>query len=390
MIGSEAPPSGTAPMTQVRPHLPGSPRPGALVRDAFEGARAQTAITLTLVLVLATVCFSILVTTGQAAASEQAVVAQIDSAGTRLIALSDDGGDAEILPIAVADLSRISDVTWAWGLGAAVDVTNPLLPDARVASRSMVGDLPPEIILVQGRPPRPGEAIAGSAVAATLHLGDGLGRVQALDAGSDPVGVVGIFEATGPLAHLADVVLVAREPEDLQTLRYVYLMATDVTTVDRLEQVLLTSTPARNPAALTIEAPSGAIALRDVIAGRLGAASRQLMALVMAVGAVIIAVTMLGATATRRREFGRRRALGATRSALVAGLLLQTGIGAVPGIALGVAAGLLTLHLSAGSLPAPTFTAAVAGLTLLLTLLATTPIATHAATRDPLRILRVP
>jgi len=369
---------------------PGVPRPGDLLRDAVAGARAQIATTLTLVLVLATVCFAVLVTTGQAAASEARVVEQIDSAGTRLIALSDDGGTAEILPEAPALLATISDVTWAFGLGEAQDVTNPLLRDGRVASRAIVGELPPDLVLVQGRMPQIGEAIVGVQAAPTLRLGAGLGTVQVLDGSQDPIGVVGVFDASGPLAHLRNTVLVATAPDQIETLRFAYVMASDVTTVDRLENVLLTSTPAMNPAALTIETPSGAIALRDVIAGRLGAASRQLMAVVMGVGAVIIAVTMLSATVSRRRDFGRRRALGATRSALVAALLAQTSIGALIGIALGTAAGLAVLAATTGSLPSWRFTAGVAGLALLLTLLAATPIATQAANRDPLRILRVP
>jgi putative ABC transport system permease protein len=368
----------------------GSPRTRDLLRDAGQGARAQIATTFTLVLVLATVCFSILVTTGQSAASEARIVEQIDSAGTRLIALSDDGGNARILPDAPATLAILSDVSWTFGLGEAVDVTNPLLRDGRVASRALVGPLPADVALIQGRIPQVGEAIIGSTATATLHLAEGLGTVQVLDATRDPVGVVGVFDATGPLEHLSNTVLVATAPADMESLRYVYVMATDVTTVNRLEEVLATSTPADNPAALTIETPSGAIALRDVIAGRLGATSRQLMAVVMGVGAVIIAVTMLSATVSRRRDFGRRRALGATRSALVAALLAQTLIGAVTGIVLGTSAGLIVLHYTTASLPSWQFTAGVAGLTLLLTLLAATPIATHAAHRDPLLILRVP
>lgn len=376
--------------TARRPSLTGHVRPRGLVLDAVNGVRAQATVTLTLVLVVAAVCFSILVTTGQAAASEQRIVAQIDSAGTRLIALSDEGGKAQILPDAVADIARNSDVTWVLGLGEASDVTNPLLHDARVATRPMVGALPDEVVLTQGRAPRPGEAIAGAGASVSLHLGDGLGSVQARDGSSEAVGVVGVFEVNGPLAHLNDVVLVARAPEEVTTLRYLYVMASNVAVVDRLEDVLVTSTPALNLDALTVEAPSGAIVLRDVIAGRLGAASRQLMALVMGVGAAIVAVTMLGATAARRREFGRRRALGATRSALVAGLLLQTGIGALLGVVLGTGAGLLVLVLTTGDLPVVTFVAAVGGLTLLLALVVATPVAAHAATRDPLRILRVP
>ncbi|MDR2723558.1 MAG: hypothetical protein LBB54_07545 [Cellulomonadaceae bacterium] len=58
----------------------------------------------------------------------------------------------------------------------------------------------------------------------------------------------------------------------------------------------------------------------------------------------------------------------------------------VTGITLGTTAGLIVLHYTTASLPSWQFTTGVAG----LTLLAATPIATHAAHRDPLRILRVP
>ncbi len=187
-----------------------------------------------------------------------------------------------------------------------------------------------------------------------------------------------------------DTVLIAGSAQDVRTLRYLYVMADDVAAVDRLEAVLATSTPAAEPGALTVETPSGAIALRDVIAGRLGAASRQLMALVMGVGAVIIAVTVLSAVVSRRRDFGRRRALGATRSALVATLLAQISVGALIGVAVGVCAGLAALALTTGSLPTWRFVAGVGGLTVVLALATATPIATYAAYRDPLRILRVP
>lgn len=374
---------------------PGVPRAGDLVRDALAGARAQLVTTLTLVLVMATACFAVLVTTGQAAANEARVVEQVDSAGTRLIALSDDGGAAGILPEAPGRLDALSDVTWTLGLGAAADVTNPALPTGRAAARPMVGELPADVPLVRGRRPQPGEAIVGSAAATTLRLGPGLGRVEAKDGTASgpmaaPVAVVGVFDATGPLAFLDDTVLVAVEPGDLDTLRYVYVMARDAAVVDRLEAVLASSTPALHPTALTVETPRGAIALRDVIAGRLGAASRQLMALVMGVGAVIIAVTVLSAVVARRRDLGRRRALGATRSTLVATLLGQVAVGVVAGVAVGVGTGLAVLAASTGSLPTWRFVVGVAGLTVLVAVATAAPIATYAAYRDPLRILRVP
>jgi len=366
-------------------------KPGELLRDAAASAWAQLAATLTVALVLAAICLAILVAAGQSAATKARIIGQIDSAGTRLIALSDQDGASGMLPSAPAMIASWSDVSWAIGLGAAVDVTNPALPMGRAASRVLVGGLPPQLPLVRGRAPRPGEAVAGVGAAAALNLAPNLGRIQAIgQADAEPIGVVGVFTTSGPLAQLNDVVLIAQSPTNIPTLRYVYVMAVNVAVIDRLENVLATSTPATNLAALTVETPAGAIALRDVIAGHLGAASRQLMALIMAVGGVIIAVTMFAATMPRRPEFGRRRALGATRSALVASLIIQTAIGALAGVLLGTVVGLITLWATTRSLPEWRFTTGVAGLVLLLALTASTPVATIAAHRDPLRILRVP
>ncbi|MDR0481860.1 MAG: hypothetical protein LBH13_01665 [Cellulomonadaceae bacterium] len=368
----------------------GIPRISDVLRDAWDNARAQTATTITLILVLATVCFAIVVTTGQSAAAEARVIEQIDGAGTRLIALSDDGGSAGILPQAPAAVAALSDVSWAFGLGEARDVTNPILSDGRAAARALIGDMPPDVTLTQGRFPLHGEAMVGIDAAQDLHCGRGLCTVQDVNSAVDPVGVVGVFQAHGPLEHLNGTVLVASDPTGDSALRYVYAMATNVAVVDRLEAVLASSTPADNPAALTVETPAGAIALRDVIAGRLGAASRQLMGVVMGVGAVMIAVTMFATTISRRRDIGRRRALGATRSTLIAGMLLQTALSSCAGAIIGTTAGLIVLQETTASLPSPRFVIAVTGLALLLALVATTPIATHAANRDPLRILRVP
>lgn len=84
------------------------------------------------------------------------------------------------------------------------------------------------------------------------------------------------------------------------------------------------------------------------------------MALVLGVGVAIVTVTMLGAVSSRRRDFGRRRALGASRSSLITLVLIHTAV------------------------------AAVTGLCVLVALLGALIPALAAAYRDPMRILRVP
>ncbi len=101
--------------------------------------------------------------------------------------------------------------------------------------------------------PGAGEAVVGNGAVGPLNLQPGLGRIRYdNDPAAEPIAVVGVCDATGPLAHLADTVLISTEPENVETLRYLYVMANDITVVDRLEQVVRNSTPVLNPAALTL------------------------------------------------------------------------------------------------------------------------------------------
>ncbi|WP_264029584.1 FtsX-like permease family protein [Cellulosimicrobium sp. SH8] len=377
----------------------GSPRVLDLLRDAVEAARSQRAATTVTALLVAVVCFVVLVTTGQAAVAEQQVVARIDGTGTRLVTLVDATGTAGIRAEAVAETEELSDVAWAFGLGPANDVVNASLPreDARVPARAVVGDLPPDLVLVAGRAPLPGEAVAGRDAARALGTDDGVGTVVPADATASgvrvddarAVPVVGTFDASGPLAALDGTVLVATEPAGL-VLSFVHVLADDASVVPRLGAALEAAPPAAAPDEVTVETAAGAVELRAVVAGDLGASARRTMALVMAVGCVVVAVTVLGAVSARRRDFGRRRALGATRSALVAGVLVQTACGAVCGVALGTVAGLVVVLRVVGAVPHVPFVVGVAGLTLLVALLGAVPSAALAAFRDPVRILRVP
>lgn len=114
------------------------------------------------------------------------------------------------------------------------------------------------------------------------------------------------------------------------------------------------------------------------------------MIVVLGVGLVVVAVTLFGAVSQRRRDFGRRRALGASRSAVVALVLAQTFIAALLGGVVGLATGSFIVWRLVDALPSPSFTAGVLALSMLSALLAAVPPALIAARRDPVQILRVP
>lgn len=386
----------TATRQAVRaPAHPGRPRGRLVLRDAVLGAFAQPVATATAALVVAAVCLVVLLTTGRAAATEREVIASIDSIGARLVTVTDSGGTAGIAPSAVADVAALAGVEWAFGLGPATDARNADLPavGTGVPMRALVGDLPPAVELLAGRgATSPGEAVAGAQALTRLRMGDAVGT--ATD-GALRVGVVGQVSAGGALAFLDGLILYRPATNDPATarhlpVRYLYVLVEDAATATAVADAITAVLRAQDPDGVEVSTSEGVLRLRDVVAGSLGAGSRQLMAGVLGGGLLLVTITMLGAVAGRRRDFGRRRALGASRSAIVVLVLAQTAVASTAGAALGTGAGLTAVRLLTGSLPSPGFTAGVATLAVLVALLGSLPPALAAASRDPVRILRVP
>ncbi|KSW21268.1 hypothetical protein ATM99_14530 [Cellulomonas sp. B6] len=368
--------------------MPGRPRSGAVVGDALRSAAAQPVVTGTTAVVTALVCLVVLLTAGRAAAAERAVVASIDAVGTRLITVSDPQGQAAIDPETVDQVAALEGVRWAFGLGPASDGRSVALPGRAgvAAMRPVVGDLPSEAAAVRGRAPRAvGEAVAGTDAAAALRLVDGAGAVSD---GSTVVGVVGVVDTGEDLGFLDALVLY--RAASVPTLSQVYVLADDASTVPELQRRIAATVRAGEPSRVQVEASAGVLRLRDAVAGALGASSRQLMLGVLGGGLVLVSVTVLSAVQGRRRDLGRRRAVGASRSAIVVLVLLQTAVAGVMGALVGSVGGVAAVALATGVAPPGSFSAGVAVATVLIGLVGAAPPALLAAYRDPVRILRVP
>ena len=130
--------------------------------------------------------------------------------------------------------------------------------------------------------------------------------------------------------------------------------------------------------------------LRGLIQSQLGSSSRALVLGLLAMTAVLVAVILFGLVMMRRRDFGRRRALGATRGYIVVLLLTQTGLLAVIGVAAGVSAATIAAVAVRGPLPDAAFASAVGVLAVIAATLAALVPATVASRREPIRELRVP
>lgn len=364
-----------------------SARPSKLLVEAARNARAHAGTTIVLALVAAAMMLATLLTAGRAAATEAEIVSSVDGAGSRLIEVTITEPSPGLNSSAISRVRDLDNVEWVLALGPARDVRSVQLESRiNVAARTLLTDLPPGVNVTAGREPGPGEAIVTTAAQKRLQLEYPVGAIAD---GSRTYSVVGGFEAVGLIDTLGRLVLTGTTPEVPEQATLIYVLADDANNVEGVVNAFraVADVPAEY---IVVKTSDTLIELGNVVNGSIGELSRQLAAGAIIAGVVLVALTMTLALTSRRRDFGRRRALGATRSALVAVILLEVGlpviIGAITG--LGIMAGLV-IGLEA-AIPPPSFIAAAFGLTCVAGLLAAIPPTMWAARQDPLKILRVP
>jgi putative ABC transport system permease protein len=340
--------------------------------------------------IVATVCAVILATTGQTVQAESAVLARVDDAGTRFIEIQDPQGAAGVRCDAVRRIASLSRVEWVLGLGFAVDGRNTFIGPGGtpVPSRIVCGSLPERVLdLTTARMPAAGEAVVGLEAATQLGLNSPVGSLSTSDGRS--LAIVGGFRAFEPLTSLNRAVLVVTS-DSASSLRSIYILVDRTEAISGVRQAALALLGADDPAVLSVETSQILADVRAAVAGELGRFSRRTVLMVLGVGLVLAFASVYAAVTARRQHFGRRRALGATRAAVIALVVAQyvlTGIvGGVVGSAVGTA---VVLYLT-GDLPDGLFTAAVSVLAVLTTGVAAALPAVFAAYRDPVRALRMP
>lgn len=370
---------------------PGSGRPilSRLAREAWSATLAAKTSAIVTLLIAAAVCTAALLTAGRSAATEAAIAAHIDDAGTRIITISDGTGNAGLASDAVPRIAAVSGVDFAVGVGAPFDVHTAAagVGATPVGARIVYGPPPSQLHLRSGRWPGRGEATVTVTAAAQLGLTAAAGHLTAQEGQFD---VVGTYTDTGAFADLGVDVLLGPDTTSPQPLTTIYLLAHDAADVSRVAAAVANVAGATHPEQIHIGTSNTLVSLQQVISGEFGRFSRQLALLVVGAGILLIAATLYGSVAARRRDFGRRRALGANRSTLITLVLAQAAIPAIAGSLLGAAAGTVTDRALTKTWPPTTFTIAVAVLVVLAAVTAALPAALTASLRDPVRTLRVP
>ncbi|RFA09125.1 hypothetical protein B7R54_07715 [Subtercola boreus] len=352
-------------------------RGAALLREAAVCVLSQRLASLLTVVVIAAVCVAVLATAGRAEGSANDVLSSLDDSGTRSIVVRAEPGSG--LDTSVLDrLRMLGGIEWAGAFGAADDVTNAALEGGRAVSRRAFYG---------------GDAASGARVseraADQLGLSDGVGEVVSRASGEE-VDITGFVELSPDLRFLEPVVLVPAPTPQASPVAVLVVRAQSAPLVAAVATAVTSVLGVDDPTTVTVQTSERLAAVRQQVENHLGDFGRGLVLSTFAgssalVGAILFALVMM-----RRRDFGRRRALGASRSLLVLLLLSQVGLTAALASALGTVLALSALALLRQPLPTPAFTVAVAILATTTALVAAVLPALFASTRDPLRELRVP
>ena len=364
--------------------------PLAVLREAAATARGQRGSTALTVLLVAAISAVILATTGQTASAEQAVLGRIDAADTRTITVYDTDGFAGLDATDVARAAALSATEWAVGFGPAQNARNDAFRGGGqpVALRYVYGRLPP-VVHISTRLPEPGQALVGRAGQTALGLSAPAGAVVGDD--RSVVAVVGAARFEAPLTELnGGLIAVPSDTFSTGPVRRIVVVAKTPADVAGLTAALGLVVDADNTRSLRVDTPVELSRVRAAVAGELGRYGRGLVLAALAAGLVLISMTVYGSVSSRRRDLGRRRALGARRGTIVALIVSQTLSTAALGCALGGPIGLTLAYRGASTLPPPGFTAGTIVLVLLAAAAAAVPPAVVGALRDPVSVLRQP
>jgi putative ABC transport system permease protein len=327
---------------------------------------------------------AVLGTTGLNIESQHAVLAKLDEAGTREITVVSTTGEEAIPESAVERIGRLTGVDWVVGLGPVSDIDNASQAGGPTPMRRYNGIRAPVLF---GRSVTGSSGLAGYVSKTSVHR---LGLAGAFgEAQPGSIQIVGWFSAAGPLASLDAFVLVPDHGSGGDLERLVVSVADVgwvVPVADSIDSLLGSSAAAST----TVQTSAALLSARAVVQDEVTQRDRFLILALLGAAMLMACAVIFAMTLVARKDFGRRRALGATRVQLALLVLLSALWPSLVGSALGVALGYSYVDSELGYLADWPFPLSVGVLTVAGLALATTIPAVIAATRDPLRVLRVP
>lgn len=356
--------------------------------EALRSARSARGYTLLFGLVSLIAVVAVVLLSGQAGAQRDKVRAEFDKPEYRTATIVDQENSGLIGWDASRQVGGLTSVERAWALGSAFDVFNGSLPDRGRAAAQAVGMdswalLP--VSLSAGRWPHGSdEAILPAGSDSTLGLDGRGGWVE--DQSGRTWSVVGSYRADYAGAPTA-VLVSARAGMTPRTLS---LTVRQPSQVEAAVESARSFTAATSAAQLAVQTAGNAPELDQAVSGAVSRSLSAIVTTVMTASLGILAFLAVLMVYARRQEFGRRRALGASRELVISLILLQTGLVVAAATLVGVWLGWLAARWWLDYDVPVGFLTGVAVTAICGAALAQLPSALAAGFRDPVRVLRSP
>jgi putative ABC transport system permease protein len=366
------------------------PRIRAVVSESLATATTEPVGTALTVLVTAALCLAVLLTTGRTVGSERLVLSTIDAGGTRSMIVRAE--PPAMLDSTVVDrLTRLESVDWVGAFGPAVDMRNARTPAAtNVAVRTLYTPAPGELDIPMTNTSSQSAVLASERALELLGLPDAAGAVRTADGVDQPV--TGRIAVPDFLTFLEPLAVNPRAPQagSGEPVAVVVVVADHPSSVAALAEAVTASLAVNDTTQVSITTSEALATLRTVIKGQLGGFGRALVLAVFSVLTIVVAALMYGLVMIRRKDYGRRRALGATRALIIALIVVRTAATSLVGALVGSVAASIVLLVGRDPAPAIDFVVAVGLLAIASGVLGSLPPAIAASHRDPLTELRVP
>lgn len=358
-----------------------------VLAEAWAMALSQRVASILTLVLVGGMGATVLLTAGRTAAAERAILASIDDAGSRAVVVRAEP-KAGLDTTVVARLNTIEDAEWVGAFGAAQDATNGGTGgDVSVAVRALYAtDLTPLHIS-----PTNAEGCYASTQALTvLGMPDAAGYLAS--DGTPVCDVTGRLTTPAFLAQFEPLVVLP-QPSTAEQEPQVAIVVVLARHPEQVAAVAAATTALLSPldaSGVSVTASPDIARLRALVQGQLGGFGRSLTLTLTTVLAALVGALLFGLVMIRRKDFGRRRALGATRSLIVALVTISTLYVAVAASLLGGTIAMAALVAGGEPLPGWDFIAATLILTSAAAGTGAIPPSIVAARRDPLTELRVP
>lgn len=363
----------------------------AVAREAWVSAIRQPVASIISVIIIAGMCAAVLLTTGRTVGAEQDVLSSIDSAGTRSIIVRAEAGAG--LDTSVLDrLKNLDGIEWTGAFSSAVDAQNIAFPGGnRVPVREAFSSSLAVFGTKSSSSTAELQALASAQALEELGMAGPAGAVSTVNDRAE-YSVTGQLEVPTFLRFLEPLVVIPHPIDGTSptSVSVLVVIADRPDLVRPLSLAVQSLLAVDDSTKVRLQTSEDLASLRALVEGQLGSFGRELVLVIFAITAVLVAAILYGLVMLRRKDFGRRRALGATRGLIIVLLLTQMLMLGAVGAVVGCATSAVVLLGSGDPQPPFIFYLAVAVLATATGLLAASAPAIAASRRDPLKELRVP